>query len=121
MIGDISQLVGDLVGLLKAGEVDAAARRIEEARRADSAATFDVRQITVNALARALHQAQRQRERLAAIVATLPENERAFAKVQVEEICSMLLDDKIASLRAEKRRLSRPGGEGSFFSHAESQ
>jgi len=119
MIGDISQLVGDLVGLLKAGEVDAAARRIEEARRADSAATFEGRQITVNALTRALHQAQRQRERLAAIVAALPENERAFAKVQVEEICSMLLDDKIARLRAEKRRLSRPGEPFLFLANSQ--
>ncbi len=109
MIGDISQLIGDLVGLLKVGAVEEAARKVEEARSAHSAATFESRQTTVNALTRAQHQAQRQREQLVATVAALPESERAFAKVQIEEISLTLLDGEIARLRAEKRRLSRPG------------
>ena len=112
MIGDISQLIGDLVGPLKVGEVDAAARKVEEARCAHIATTFEGRQTTVNALTRALHQAHRQRERLIATIATLPESERPFAKVQIEEICSMLIDDEITRLRAEKRKLSHPRGSG---------
>lgn len=110
MIGDICQFVGDLVGLLKAGEVDEAARVVNEASKMRSVRLFDCRQATVSAINRTLLNLQRQRDELVAAVERMPERERMFARVQVEEIASMILDGEITRLKAEKRRLSRPGG-----------
>jgi len=108
VIDDVVLLVCDLVALIKAGEVEEAARRVGRAGRAHSAAAFTARQATLHEVNRALHAALRQREALLAAVDALPETERPFARMQIEEICAALLDYEIVRLRSEKRRLALP-------------
>jgi hypothetical protein len=109
VIDDLVKFVGDLVSLMKAGEVEEAAHRVDKALRTQSVLTFKGRQDAVGAVTRTLHLAQRQRDLLLATVASLPERERAFARIQIEDICLALIDSEIASLREKKRQFSRPG------------
>lgn len=102
------ELVGDLIGLIKAGEIDAAIKKIGEAeiRRVDE--VFLGRQLAIDEINRQIQKLLIQRNLLIDTIKNLSETEKIFAQAQIETICSEFIDRHITQMRNRKRHLSRP-------------
>lgn len=108
MINDLVRLSGEVTNLIKGRELEKAALLAADALRSERASSLVSRQAAVHEATLALAELRRQRERLHAVVAALPEAEQAFAQSQIEQVCQQLFDTQIAALQSRKRELSRP-------------
>lgn len=102
------ELVGDLIGLIKAGEIDAAIKKIGEAETRHVHEVFVGRQLAIDEVNRQIQKLLAQKILLTQAIKNLPDSEKVFAEAQIENICSEFLDICIAQLRNRKRELSRP-------------
>lgn len=109
MMSDLSRLTGEILELLKAGELEKALQLSGEARRRARADTLSARQLAVHEVTLGIVEVRRMREHILRQADTQPEAQRAYAREQLEKICRELYDPQIASLQTRKRAYSRPG------------
>lgn len=105
---DLLSIMGDLVTLISERELEAAERMAASALRKGAAGTHEVRSAAVHEMNLQLQRIKRGRDALRESVQGLPEKERIFAQVQIEEVVEQIFTEEIAALKARKRKLSRP-------------
>lgn len=105
---DAVNLAKELVALVKAHELDLAARKAAAALEKMSRESFVCRGEAIEAINLELQRHIRQRQLLMAAVLGLPEEERIFVEVQVEAVIDKVFEPAITALKAKKRALARP-------------
>lgn len=101
------ELVGDLIGLIKAGEIDSAIKKIGEAEIRHAHEVFVGRQLAIDEINQQIRKILMQKKLLNQTIENLPESEKIFAEAQLYAICSEFIDKQIAQLRFQKRKFSR--------------
>jgi hypothetical protein len=104
---DLLQLMRELVSLVRFHEVAAAAQRLERAESQHAAYCYLARSALITEINRVLREAKQERDALREAVRALPERDRLFAEVQVEEVIDRMLGPEITRLRAQKRHMAK--------------
>lgn len=104
---DVIFLLGEVIQLAQAHEVEKAALKIREAENRQMEAVFEVKSEQIAEINRDIQKIKRQREQLSMTIKNLPESEQFFAQQQVEDVIEQYLSEPLAKLRKQKRLLSR--------------
>lgn len=108
MIEDLSKIAGEAMSLIKAHQIEKAAKLVRDKHRAALTSSFNGRQQTVHEVTLALVETRAQRDKVLQTVDELPKQLQPIARAQVENICRELFDPQILELQALKRKISRP-------------
>jgi hypothetical protein len=103
-------LCRELLRLIHAAQLDAAAQKIDCASREQRRLDHLERTLSVAEINRALIAIKGQRNALQAVIKELPEPERSEVEVRLWVPLEEMLDRQWSALRADKRRLSKPSG-----------
>lgn len=109
LAGDIFSIGADLIALVRAHELQAAIRKVNERLRAASAECFAANALAITEINRFIKAAELERERVLAEIGKLPSDERRHAALELKGLVDRLFSDEIARLRSRKRTLSRGG------------
>lgn len=107
-MNDLLVVLHDVIRLLKAEQLEAAANRLKQAKRIQEERSYIERQKAVAIINHEIREIKRQRDRIRQIGSSLPETQRFFAERQIDRIVEFLCASELAELRARKRALSRP-------------
>ena len=107
---DILSLTRDVIALIKDQQVEEAERLVTQAVRRHEEETGRARSEAIIQVNIKLQQIKLQRDLLRQTVLALPEKDRMFAEIQIEEVVDKILADEISGLKARKRVIARPGG-----------
>lgn len=107
-VNDLLYLATELVALIHAREIEAAAQRVAVASRELDRKDAEVRGSKINQISKNIMAIKEAQNQLRAAVASLPECEQIFARHQVEDAVAKLFGSKLKELRREKERLSAP-------------
>jgi len=105
--GDLLSLARELVRLLRERELEQALQRVRAARRDHATRSFEERAGVITQVNLTIHRLRAEREKVRAMVTSLPEKERLFAEGQIEPILDEVFNGEIAELKAVKRRQSK--------------
>lgn len=104
---ELQTLLTELVGLIKAQELERAEQLVRSARQQQMAQGWLHRQQTVHQATLALHELQLQRQRLLQLAELQPEPIRWHTRQRLEALCRELLDPVQHQLQAQKRAFSQ--------------
>lgn len=105
---DYVTLLRELVTLIKDRETEAAAVRVAAARNHYEAVSYEKRCDIVASINRNIIEIKYHRELLRQTVFELPQEEKMFAQVRIEEIVDGMFVSELAHLRKNKRHHSKP-------------
>lgn len=105
-VNDLLYLAAELVDLIHAHEIEAAAARVTMAAREMDQKHADCRGKKIQEISANIAAIKAARDRLREAVNQLPEREKIFARHQVEDAIAKLFGSKLAELRKEKVSLS---------------
>lgn len=107
-INDLLALGNELVALIHAHEIDAAAARIAEATRNFHLRDVESRGREIQEINKSLHAIETICKRLRFSVGNLPVKEQVFAKLQIEDVIEKIFNPELHALRKRKNELSKP-------------
>lgn len=105
---DFSRLSAELMELLKAHELDKALKLAADARHVARTSSLAARQQGVHEATLGIIEARKMRALVLREAEMQPEEQRVYAREQLERVCRELFDAQIAILQTRKRELSRP-------------
>jgi len=107
-VNDLLALGKEIIGLVTAHELEAAAARVRDAERLHFQISAETRTRQVAEINWVLHAAKNVCERLTSAANGLPPHEKFFAEAQIKQVIERHLTAEMNELRKRKRELSKP-------------
>jgi len=105
---DIFSISKEMIALIRAKQIEAAAERVRIALRIFNEKIFKERSEKITVINRNIQFIKKQQKKLLELVNALPQEERIFAEHQIKEVLNQIYTDELCRLKAEKRRCSKP-------------